>query len=51
MSNVCPDCGTCVHKYARPYSITDPTLWCFECGAFLMNYPGHETFCVKEVTA
>lgn len=53
MSSECPKCGTCRHTYARPFSITDQTPWCFACGSFLANYPGHETYCEKnrEVTA
>ena len=26
---------TCEHPYARPFSLTDQTLWCFQCGDLL----------------
>lgn len=25
----------CAHPHARPFSLTDSTLWCFQCGEFL----------------
>jgi hypothetical protein len=25
----------CLHPYARPFSLTDQTLWCLSCGEFL----------------
>jgi hypothetical protein len=29
----------CLHPYARPFSLTDQTLWCFQCGDFLSVGP------------